>query len=114
MIPFVVLILLKYNIFRFLLIRSEHLQLTDVERHPYSPPYSPKKYAEPGVQRCKDIPQKSFPKQKNLDTMIQESLHVGENSTNSTKTKKNDNSDNPKDTNDADLHEGLNIGASLY
>lgn len=94
----------------FLLIRSQHLQLANMEQNPYSHPYSFKKYAEPEVQRCTDISQKSFPRQKNSDTMIQESPHVGENSASSTKCKKNENSDDPKDTNDADLHEGLNIG----
>lgn len=106
-------IILKYDVFRFLFIRSEHLLLTNLERRPYSPPYSSKKYDEPEVKKCKDISQKSFPRQKNSDKMIQESPHVGENSASSTKNKTT-NSDNKKDTNDADLPEGLKTGRSVY
>lgn len=95
------------------LIRSEDLQSSNIERHPYSPHYSAKKYDEPEVQRCKEISQKHFPRQKNSETMIQESSHVGENLASSTKCKKNENSDNPKDTNDADLHLCLNTGGHL-
>lgn len=103
-----------YYILGFLIIRSEHLQLTNVERHQYSPPYSTKKYNEHEVQQCKEISQKSSPKRKNSDTMIQESSYVDENSSSPTKCIKNKNSDNPKDTNDADLQEGVNTGGSLY
>lgn len=84
--------------------------MTNVERRPYGPQYSAKKYDEPGVQRCKDISQKSSPKRKN--TMIQEFPHVGENSARSTKNKKTTNSDNSKVTSDAYLQEGLRM--ALY
>lgn len=83
--------------------------MTNVERHQYSPPYSTKKYDEHEVQQCKDTSQKSSPKRKSSDTTIQESP-VGENSASPTKCIKNENSDNPKDTNDADFHEGINTG----
>lgn len=109
-----VLIFMIYYILGFFIIRSEHLQLTNVERHQYSPPYSAKKFDKYEVQQCKDTSQKSSPKRNNSDTMIQESPHVGENSASPTKCIKNENSDNPKDTNDSDLQEGVNTGGSLY
>lgn len=114
MIPFYgfdIIVLLYIGIF---IIRSKHLQSTNIQRHPYSPPYSAKKFDKYEVQQCQDTPQKSSPKRNNSDTTIQESPHVGENSASSTKCKKNENSDNPRDTNDADLHEGVNTGGSLY
>uniref|UniRef100_K1QV64 Uncharacterized protein n=1 Tax=Magallana gigas TaxID=29159 RepID=K1QV64_MAGGI len=45
--------------------------------------------------------------------MIQESPPVDEKSASSTKCKKNENSDSPKDTNDADLQEGVNTDKSI-
>lgn len=93
------------------------MQSTTIQRNPYSPPYRDRKFDEPEVQRCKAVnfSQKYSSKRNNSDTTIQESPHVDENSASSTKCKKNENSeDSLRDTNDADLHEGVNTGRSLY
>lgn len=97
-----------------LIIRSELSELTNAEQHPSGHPHSAKIHDEPVVQRCKDISQKSIPRQKNSDTLIQESPHVDENSTSFAENKKTTNLDNPKGTNDADLDEGLNTGGWVF
>lgn len=90
------------------------MQSTSIQRHQNSPPYKAKKFVEAEVKRCKKISKKYSPKRKNSDTTIQESPYVGVNLSSSTTCKKNENSDSPRDTNDADLQEGVNTGGSLY